>query len=102
MRLARGDMVFDRLARLGHVLHTRMFGPQAYLSTTLAEYLPTFDIDECVVSEISGKPKNESPLAALKLAFGFNSSTVQPQMVTFEGRELVPQISPTCAGVPPS
>jgi len=90
MRLARGDMVFDRLARLGHVLHTRMFGPQAYLSTTLAEYLPTFDIDECVVSEISGKPKNESPLAALKLAFGFNSSTVQPQMVTFEGRELVP------------
>ncbi len=90
MRLARGDVVFERLARLGHVLHTRMFGPQAYLSTTLAEYLPTFDVDECVVSEIAGKPQAGSPLASLKLAFGFDMSTLQPHMITFDGRELVP------------
>jgi DNA-binding LacI/PurR family transcriptional regulator len=90
MRLARGDVVFERLARLAHVLHTRMFGPQAYLSTTLAEYLPTFDIDECVVSEIAGKPSPGSPLAKLKLSFGFDKSTLQPQMVTFDGRDLVP------------
>jgi DNA-binding LacI/PurR family transcriptional regulator len=90
LRHARGDVVFERLAHLGHVLHTRMFGPQAYLSATLAEYLPTFEIDECVVAEIAGKPRNESPLAALKLAFGFNPSTHQPQMVTFDGRDLVP------------
>ena len=90
MRHARGDVVFERLAHLGHVLHTRMFGPQAYLSATLAEYLPTFEIDECVVSEIAGKPRGGSPLASLKLAFGFNQSTHQPQMVTFDGHDLVP------------
>jgi hypothetical protein len=67
-----------------------MFGPQAYLSTTLAEYLPPFEIDECVVAEIAGKPKAGSPLSTLKLAFGFDKSTIQPQMVTFDGRELVP------------
>jgi len=90
MRLSRGDVVFERLARLAHVLHTRMFGPQAYLSTTLAEYLPPFEIDQCVVSEIVGKPKAGSPLSTLKLAFGFDKSTHQPQMATFDGRELVP------------
>ena len=96
MRLARSDLVFERLARLARVLHTRMFGPQAHLSTTLAEYLPTFEIDECAVSEIAVKGRSSSPLGTLKLAFGFDKSTLQPQMVTFDGRELVP---PAFAGL---
>jgi DNA-binding LacI/PurR family transcriptional regulator len=89
MRLARSDLIYERLARLARVLHTRMFAPQAHLSTTLAEYLPTFEIDECVVSEIATKTSGAT-LRNLKLAFGFDKSTLQPQMATFEGRELVP------------
>jgi DNA-binding LacI/PurR family transcriptional regulator len=89
MRLSRSDLVFERLARLARVLHTRMFGPQAHLSTTLAEYMPTFEIDECAVSEIAAKTRGAT-LRTLKLAFGFDKSTLQPQMVTFDGRELVP------------
>ena len=96
MRLARSDLVFERLARLARVLHTRMFGPQAHLSTTLAEYLPTFEIDECAVSEIATKGRPGASLGTLKLAFGFEKSTLQPQMVTFDGRELVP---PAFAGL---
>ena len=94
MRLARSDLVYERLARLARVLHTRMFGPQAHLSTTLAEYLPTFEIDECAVSESAAKGRAGAPLGTLKLAFGFDKSTLQPQMVTFEGRELVPPAFP--------
>jgi DNA-binding LacI/PurR family transcriptional regulator len=90
MRLARTDVVFERLTGLARVLHTKMFGPQAYLSTALAEHMPSFEIDECSVSEIPRQASAGFPLATLKLAFGFDRATLQPQMVTFDGRELVP------------
>jgi DNA-binding LacI/PurR family transcriptional regulator len=90
MRLVGRDVVYERLTRLARVLHTKMFGPQAHLSTALAEYLPSFDIDECAVSELAPGPAARHPLARLKLAFGFDKTTLQPQMATFEGHELVP------------
>jgi DNA-binding LacI/PurR family transcriptional regulator len=89
VRLANDDLVHERLGRLARVLHTRMFGPQAHLSTTLAELLPDFGLDECVVSEfVEGEPGAARP--ALKLSFGFDAKTLQPQMATFDARELVP------------
>lgn len=90
MRLVGHDLVYERLTRLARLLHTRMFGPQAHLSTTLAEHLPSFDIDECAVSELLPDPAARQPLATLKLAFGFDKTTLQPQMVTFSGHELAP------------
>jgi hypothetical protein len=89
VRLAREDLVHERLNRLARVLHTRMFGPQALLSTALAELLPDFGLDECVVSELV-EGKLGAPNAQLKLAFGFDAQTLQPQMVTFDAQKLVP------------
>ncbi len=90
MRLVGSDVVYERLARLARVLHTKMFGPQAHLSTALAEYLPGFDIDECAVSELVADRTKTIPLGTLKLAFGFDATTMQPQMATYDGHELVP------------
>jgi DNA-binding LacI/PurR family transcriptional regulator len=89
VRLAREDLVHERLNRLARVLHARMFGPQALLSTALAELLPDFGVDECVVSELV-EGKLGAPSAQLKLAFGFDAQTLQPQMATFDARQLVP------------
>jgi DNA-binding LacI/PurR family transcriptional regulator len=90
MRLVGKDVVYERLTRLARVLHTKMFGPQAHLSTALAEHLPTFEIDECSVAELVPRPDASSPLTQLKLAFGFDATTLQPQMVQFDGHELLP------------
>ena len=90
MRLVGKDVVFERLTRLARVLHTKMFGPQAHLSTTLVEHLPSFEIHECAVSELVLGPDASSPLGQLKLAFGFDAKTLQPQMVAYDGHELVP------------
>jgi DNA-binding LacI/PurR family transcriptional regulator len=87
--LAREDLVHQRLSRLARVLHTRMFGPQALLSTALAELLPDFGVDECAVSELVEGTLG-APNARLKFAFGFDAHTIQPQMSTFEARQLVP------------
>jgi len=65
MRLVGHDVVYERLARLARVLHTKMFGPQAHLSTALAEHLPGFDIDECAVSELVHDPTKKIPLGTL-------------------------------------
>jgi DNA-binding LacI/PurR family transcriptional regulator len=87
LRLAREDLIHDLVHRLARALEARMFGPQALLSTALAEHLPNLGIDVCVVSELAA-PAN---FADLKLAFGFDSKTLQPQMQTFSAKALVPE-----------
>jgi len=85
LRLAKEDLVSDRLHRLALALQTRMFGPQAHLSAALAELLPNLDIEECSVAEFEGgQTKN------LKLALGFDKHHHQPQLVGFPAKELVP------------
>jgi len=85
-RLAREDLVHDGLHRLARALHARMFGPQALLSTALAEHLPSLGVDACVVAELAapGAPSE------LKLAFGFDAQHLQPQMARYPAKELVP------------
>jgi DNA-binding LacI/PurR family transcriptional regulator len=89
MRLVGQEVVYERLTRLARILHTKMFGPQAHLSLTLAEHLPSFGIDECAVSALVPEPGNTGP-KSLKLAFGFDAKTLQPQMETFDAKQLVP------------
>jgi DNA-binding LacI/PurR family transcriptional regulator len=91
MRLVGREVVYERLTRLARVLHTKMFGPQAHLSLTLAEHLPSFEIDECAVSAlVPGADDPQRPLS-LKLSFGFDAKTLQPQMEIFDAKLLVPQ-----------
>jgi phosphoserine phosphatase RsbU/P len=85
LRLAKEDLVSDRLHRLSRALQTRMFGPQVQLSAALAELLPSLDIDECAVSELEAGGSQ-----TLKVAFGFDAHNHQPQLVGFPGKELVP------------
>jgi phosphoserine phosphatase RsbU/P len=86
LRLAREDLIHDHLHRLARMLQARMFGPQALLSTTLAEYLPELGPEACVVSEFAtpGGP------AELKLAFGFDAQNLQPQMQRYPATDIVP------------
>lgn len=88
VRLAREDPIPQRLSRLEHVLQRRMFGPQALISTALAELMPDLGIEECAVSEFSPRPTGTGD--TLKLAFGFDAKTLQPQMTTFEAWQLTP------------
>lgn len=90
VRFARDDLVHERLNRLGHALHSRIFGPQALLSTALAELLPGLGLDECAVSEFVPAEPQAPGDRTLKLAFGFDGTTLQPQMATFDARELAP------------
>ncbi len=89
VRLARDDLVHERLNRLAGVLHARAFGPQAHLSTALAELLPDLGIDECVVSEFVA-PEPGSAARVLKVACGFDPGTLQPQLASFDARDFVP------------
>jgi len=89
MRLAREDLVHQRLSRLARALHQRMFGPQAQLSTALAELMPALGIHECAVSELVQRRPGETK-DALKLAFGFDARNHQPQMASFDAGQLVP------------
>jgi DNA-binding LacI/PurR family transcriptional regulator len=86
LRLAREDLIFDLTHRLARALNGRMFGPQALLSTTLAAHLPNLGVDACVVSEFT----TPGSFAELKLAFGFDSKTLQPQMTRYPTARLVP------------
>jgi DNA-binding LacI/PurR family transcriptional regulator len=90
VRLAREDLIHERLTRLARILHTRMFGPQVQLSTALAEFLPSFGIEECAVSEFVPGKDATMPAGRLKLAFGFDRRTVEPQITTFDARLLLP------------
>ncbi len=90
VRLARQDLIHERLSRLARVLHTRMFGPQTQLSAALAEHLPAFGIDECAVSELA-PPSSGTTVRELKLAFGFNRQTFEPLMARFDARHLMPE-----------
>lgn len=90
VRLARQDLIYERLTRMARVLHTKMFGPQAHVSMALAQHLPRFGVEECAVSELLPELPATSSLRKLKLAFGFDGNSLQPQMVTFDGRLLVP------------
>jgi hypothetical protein len=85
LRLSGDDLVHDRLHRLARSLELRMFGPQALLSQTLAVGLAELGLDACVVSELTPTP------GQLKLAFGFDRHTSQPQMLAFESSALVPE-----------
>jgi hypothetical protein len=85
LRAAGEDLVYDRLHQLARALELRMFGPQAQLSRVLAELLPALGSNACSVAEASGGAPGE-----LKLAFGFDAQSAQPQMVPFSGKKLVP------------
>lgn len=87
LRLAREDLIHDLLHRLARALEARMFGPQAELSLALAEHLPNLGIDACVVAELA----TPGDFGELKLAFGFDSTTLQPQMTRYPALALVPE-----------
>lgn len=86
LRLAREDLTSDLTHRLARALEARMFGPQALLSTALAEHLPKLGIDACVVSELAVPGAFDE----LKLAFGFDSLNLQPQVTRYPAKALVP------------
>ncbi len=86
LRLAREDLIHDYLHRLARALQSRMFGPQALLSTTLAEHLPKLGLEACVVSEFATPGSH----AELKLAFGFDAQNLQPQMLRYPAKDIVP------------
>ncbi|HEX5099617.1 MAG TPA: hypothetical protein VFV94_08965, partial [Polyangiaceae bacterium] len=86
LRLAREDLFHDLTHRLARELSARMFGPQALLSTALAAHLPNLGVDACVVSEFA----TPGSLDQLKLAFGFDAKTIQPQMTVYPTERLVP------------
>jgi DNA-binding LacI/PurR family transcriptional regulator len=90
MRLVSEDVVYERLTKLARVLHTKMFGPPAHLSLALAEHLPAFEIDECAVSALVLESTAGHVPKSLKLAFGFDATTLQPQMETFDATLLAP------------
>ena len=87
LRLAREDLIHDLTHRLARALEARMFGPQALLSTALAEHLPNLGVDTCIVSELA----TPGDFGELKLAFGFDSKTLQPQMTRYPAKALVPE-----------
>jgi DNA-binding LacI/PurR family transcriptional regulator len=86
LRLAREDLGHERLHRLSRALQRRMFGPQSLLSTALAGGLAELGIEQCVVAEFDPRDQNED----LKLAFGFDAHTLEPQLVRYSARDLVP------------
>ncbi len=86
LRLSRDDLLHEQLHRLARSLNARMFGPQALLSTALAEHLPNLGIDACVVSELV----TPGSFAESKLAFGFDAHNLQPQMQRYPITALVP------------
>ncbi|HEV8550046.1 MAG TPA: substrate-binding domain-containing protein [Polyangiaceae bacterium] len=86
LRLAREDLIHDLTHRLARALEARMFGPQALLSTALAAHMPNLGVDACVVSEFAEPGRFDE----LKLAFGFDSKTLQPQMARYARKALVP------------
>lgn len=77
------------LSRLGRALHERMFGPQAHLSTALAELMPPLGLPECAVSELAPRAPGETR-DTLELVFGFDAENRQPALATFEAGALVP------------
>jgi len=86
LRLAKEDLFHDLTHRLARALSARMFGPQAQLSTALAAHLPNLGVDACVVSEFAVPGSFEQ----LKLAFGFDAKTLQPEMAVYPTERLVP------------
>jgi DNA-binding LacI/PurR family transcriptional regulator len=86
LRLAKEDLIHDLTHRLARELSARMFGPQALLSTALAAHLPNLGVDACVVSEFA----EPGSALQLKLAFGFDATTLQPQMTVYPTERLVP------------
>jgi hypothetical protein len=85
LRLAREDLVHDRLHRLARALQSRMFGPQSALSTALAHHLTPLGIEQCLVAEVDPRDRSQ-----LKLAFGFDANTLEPQLLRYPAETLVP------------
>lgn len=81
------DSISERLHIFSRALLSRMFGPQALLSAVLVEHLPSFGIDECLVSELVQPPG----VAELRAAFGFDARQVQPQLASYPGQGLAPR-----------
>jgi len=86
LRLAREDLVHDRLHRLARALQIRMFGPQSSLSAALGSHLSELGIEQCVVAEFDPRDQRTD----MKLSFGFDAHTFEPQLVRFPARDLVP------------
>jgi hypothetical protein len=89
VRSSREDLVHQRFGRFTRVLQRRMFGPTHLISAALAEFLPGFGLNECAVAELL-PPAAEGGGDRLKLAFGFDTTTREPLLATFDARELVP------------
>ena len=89
VRLAREDLVHQRFNRFARLLSQRMFGPTHLVSAALAEYLPEFGLGECAVAELLPPVPGETR-RRLKLAFGFDPTTREPLLTTFDATELVP------------
>jgi DNA-binding LacI/PurR family transcriptional regulator len=89
VRLSREDIVHQRFSRFTRVLQQRMFGPTHLISAALATFLPDFGLNECAVAELVPPAAGESG-DRLKLAFGFDTTTREPLLTTFDARELVP------------
>jgi phosphoserine phosphatase RsbU/P len=89
VRLSRDDLVHQRFNRFARLLQQRMFGPTHLVSAALAEFLPAFGLNECAVAELVPPGPGETR-EQLKLAFGFDTTTREPLLTTFDARELVP------------
>ncbi len=76
----------ERLHRLSRALQSRMFGPQNQLSVALAGQMTELGIEQCVVGEFDPRDQKKE----LKLAFGFDANTFEPQMIHYPAHELVP------------
>jgi hypothetical protein len=59
------------------------------ISTALAELMPDLGLEECAVSELAPRAPGATR-DTLKLAFGFDAKTLQPQMTTFDASQLTP------------
>lgn len=81
------DSISERLHIFSRALLSKMFGPQTLLSAVLVEHLPTFGIDECLVSELTQPPN----VTELRAAFGFDARQVQPQLASYPGQSLAPR-----------
>jgi DNA-binding LacI/PurR family transcriptional regulator len=86
LRVAREDMVHERLHRMARALQVRMFGPQSSLSSALGGHLSELGIEQCVVAEFDPRDRQTD----LKLAFGYDSHNYEPQLIRFPAKNLVP------------
>ncbi|HEV8548994.1 MAG TPA: substrate-binding domain-containing protein, partial [Polyangiaceae bacterium] len=89
VRLAREDLVHQRLSRLARVLHQRMFGPEVGIAQALAEHMPEFGLYACAVSQLVARQPGDSR-DTLRYAFGFDAHGAERPNEPFDARDLLP------------